>query len=187
MRLLSCGCLFLAACSLLPDPKSANVKYCTVDPGELTRAEKGYPVRLSIRSFTAPARYGHAIAVRPSPYQITYREEVRWVEPPAELCQGAIEKIVRTSELFRPKDLDPEWQLEGRVLTFDEVHENGSVFAECTIQFEIFRRRGGEKIWSQTFTARNPAGSDTLPEGMSKSVRQVGEKLVAALVQADLK
>jgi ABC-type uncharacterized transport system auxiliary subunit len=186
------GALFLlatlASCKLLPDAKSADIKYLSVDPGDLPKADKPYAARLSLRPFTAPKRYGHEIVIRTSPYQIEYQEETRWVEPPAELAYSAVEKLLRSSELFKPSENDPEWQLEGKVLCFDEVKEQGAMSAECTLQFEIFRRRGGEKIWAQTITAKAAIEKDkNLPEGMSKALREIGEKMVAALVQANLK
>ncbi len=175
------------SCKLLPDPKSASIQYLSVDPEDLPKSEKTYPARLSLRPFTAPKRYGHEVVIRTSAYRIEYMEEVRWVEPPAELAFSAVDKMLRTSEVFKPGENDPEWQMEGRVLCFDEVRDGKTVTAECSLQFEIFRRRGGEKIWNQTFSAKAPVGEKGLPEGMSKALTEIGQKMIAALQQANLK
>lgn len=179
--------VLLAACKILPDPKSASIQYYAVDPGDARKADRPYAARLTMHPFTSPARYGNQVVVRPTAYEIRYREENRWVEPPPELAFSAVEKMIRTSGLFKPGENDPEWTLEGRVLAFDEVQEGGATSAECTLQFELFRRRGAEKIWAQTFSARVPIAEAKLPESMSRALHDIGEQMIAALQEARLK
>jgi hypothetical protein len=187
MRLCAAALGLVIGCSILPEAKPASIEYYSVDPGEVKPVERPYPARLTVRGFTAPARYSHSVVRRVSPYQVAFEELRRWVEPPAELARDALERLIRGSNLFQPSEEDPEWFMEGRVLVFDEVVEGGASSAQCRIRIELYRRKTGEKIYGHEEGASAALGAGGLAEAMSRALRETAEKLIQSMLDARLK
>jgi len=143
------------------------------------------PVNVSLRRFTASARYGQRMVRRKSAVEVTYDEYHRWSEAPDELVSQTLCRALEQRGLFRTLigpdiDIVTDVAIEGRLLSFEQNPEDNAV---CSLAVILRRNSDGKVLWAGTPTARTPVKGKSrsdLARAMSRSLEQVADQCAEA-------
>ena len=175
-----------AGCLARGDFRPTHYYTLAPEPEAATPAEAA-PLRVtvSVRRFTANARYGQRIVRRLSAVELDYDEYHRWSESPEELVGEALCRALRARRVFASvvgPDLEvvSDVTVEGHVLAFEQTVDQQ---AECAVAFVVRRQSDGKALWAGSFTARDPMGGPSradLAQAMSLSVSQIADQCAQA-------
>jgi len=175
----------LSGCSCLRS-SITPVHYYTLDsPLPQAAAGKRADVTLAVRYLTAASRYRDRIVFRAGETAVGFHENDRWVEPPAEMLTGELERTLRAANVAR--DVVDErmarradFILEGRVARFDEVHGTSQWTAQCELELVLRAGEGDRILLATTIAASHAAKAKTTPAFVDAMRAAVGEALLKA-------
>jgi ABC-type uncharacterized transport system auxiliary subunit len=126
-----------------------------------TLADHKYPVSILVGNIGGPAIFEDTqIAYRIGPNEIGTYEYSRWMEPPVQMVQGQLTRLLRGSGDYQSvalvgSDTEGQFVLRGRLYDFEEVDTPG-IAALVSMEFELHERKSGRIVWSHFYSQSEP-------------------------------
>lgn len=180
----------LAGCALVSRGETLQVRYYTLDD-RATEHTAGTKSELALRlgRVDASGGLGEQIAVRKGTHEISYREDQRWTERPAQFVRRELERA-----LFRERGLTrsysghtPQLEVELIELELVETDEQAQARVRLTAQIRDDRR----SLCHDNFETQLPVEADpradmersvaALSSALHRTVEQVASRAVECL------
>jgi ABC-type uncharacterized transport system auxiliary subunit len=149
------------------------------------------PVTLIVGRFSAPHLYrDNRIVYTTGPLQLGTYEYHRWVEPPTEMLESMLLRLLRDSGRYATvqalrSSARGDYIVRGRLMSIEEVSSN-PLAARAAFEVELFDVKSGKTVWSQTYSHDEPvSGKDvsSVVEAMNRNVQRGLEQMVAGIHQ----
>ena len=150
---------------------------------------------ITVRQFGCPDYLCDGrIVYRPAPEQIAFYEYHRWaVDPREALTQLVVERLRARSQFTNVEQTDQptatKYVLRGDIQRFEEVDQDRSVLAICTISAEVVDTNTHAVVWRSTASETVPVQQRNVPgvvTSLSAAARTVVERLVSEM-EGDLR
>lgn len=183
----------LGACALVSRGETLNIRYYTLDDrgaGHATPSRSELALRLG--RVDASGGLGEQIAVRTGAYEISYREDQRWTERPAQFVRRELERA-----LFRERGLTRSYsghtpQLEVELIELELVESGEQAQARVRMTAQI--RDDKRSLCQDNFEAQLPISGEAredmeqsvaaLSSALHRTVEQVATRAVECLSAA---
>lgn len=182
------ACVILAACGAV-----RPVKYYRIAPDASSAPAGGapYPVTLILGQISAPNLFrDDRLVYSNGSVELGAYDDHRWAEPPPEMVENMLLESLRASGQYRTVErisssARGDFILRGRLLAFNEL-DTAQVGAQFSLQLELFDRKAGAVVWTQTYSHDEPATGKTISaivEALQTNVRTGLRELTASLGQ----
>ncbi len=150
-----------------------------------------YPVALLVGRLTAPHLYrDDRIVYRTGAEQLGTYEYHRWAEPPTEMLEAMLLRMLRQSRRYHTVQLlrsssRGDFILRGRLDNFEEV-SGEQILARVALEIELFEVKSGTTVWSQFYSHDEPVKSKEVPavvEALNRNVQQGLAQITAGIDQ----
>lgn len=150
-----------------------------------------YPVTLLVGRIGAPhILRDDRIAYRTGPVQMGTYEYHRWAEPPTEMVEGILMRLLRASGRYRGvqpqrSNARGDFIIRGRLHEFEEVSQP-QLAARVAMEFELDEIETGTTVWSQFYSHDEPANGKDVPavvEALERNVQRGLQQVAAGLDQ----
>ena len=155
--LISLLALALSGCGA-----SRPIAYYTINvPMAPTPSTSTYPVSLLVASVRGPQILQDTpIAYRVGANEIGTYQYSRWAEPPVEMLQGKLIRVLRASGDYQSvagvgAGAEGQFVVRGRLYEFEEV-DNGNISARVSMEFDLVDRKSGKVVWSHSYSRSEP-------------------------------
>jgi len=182
------ACVILAACGA-----ARPIKYYRIAP-ETTNAPAAaspYPITLILGQISAPNLFrDERIVYSHGSVEMGTYEDHLWTEPPPEMIENMLLESLRASGQYRTverisSNARGDYILRGRLMAFNEV-DLAQVEAHFALELELFDRKAGAVVWTQTYSHDEPANGKTISavvEALQTNVREGLRQLTSSLNQ----
>ncbi|MFY9584382.1 MAG: ABC-type transport auxiliary lipoprotein family protein [Candidatus Acidiferrales bacterium] len=196
MRRVNCvvavalGVVGLAGCGGAARPSNYYQLAVPASPPPATGTEV-YPVALLMGRLTAPHLYrDDRIVYRTGGEQMGTYEYHRWAEPPTEMLEAILLRMLRQSGRYQTVQLlrsnsRGDFIIRGRLHNFDEI-AGKPILARVALEIELFEIKSGTTVWSQFYSHDEPVKSKEVPavvEALDRNVRQGMAQITAGIDQ----
>jgi ABC-type uncharacterized transport system auxiliary subunit len=182
------ACLTLSNCGAI-----APVKYYRLDvvPASAPAGGSPYPVDLILGRISAPDLFrDDRLVYSTGPVEMGTYENQRWAEIPTEMIENMLLESLRSSGQYRSvqklsSNARGDYILRGRLSALDEV-DAPQVAARFRLELELFDRKSGTVVWTQSYAHDEPVSDKTVPavvEAMQTIVRAGLQQLTESLSQ----
>jgi ABC-type uncharacterized transport system auxiliary subunit len=180
----------LAACGGAARPSKYYALEVPATPSH-SGAANPYPVALLVGRLTAPHLYrDDRIVYRTGPEQLGTYEYHRWAEPPTEMVEAALLRMLRESGRYRTvqtlrSNAQGDYILRGRLHNFEEV-SGAQLTARVAMEIELYEIKTGTTVWSQFYSHDEPVNGKEVPavvEGLDRNVQRGLEQITAGVAQ----
>jgi ABC-type uncharacterized transport system auxiliary subunit len=126
-----------------------------------TLADHKYPVSILVGNIGGPGIFEDTpIAYRIGTNEIGTYQYSRWMEPPLQMVQGQLTRLLRASGDYQSvalvgSDTEGQFVLRGRLYDFEEVDTPG-ITALVSMEFELHDRKSGRIVWSHSYSQSEP-------------------------------
>jgi ABC-type uncharacterized transport system auxiliary subunit len=84
----------------------------------------------------------------------------RWVEPPVEMIQGSLIRLLQSSGNYTSvaslgSSSDGQFVVRGRLYDFEEV-DGASITGLVSMEFDLYDRKSGKVVWSHSYSQSEP-------------------------------
>ncbi|HXW17440.1 MAG TPA: ABC-type transport auxiliary lipoprotein family protein, partial [Candidatus Acidoferrales bacterium] len=150
-----------------------------------------YPVTLILGQISAPNLFrDDRLVYSNGSVELGAYDDHRWAEPPPEMVENMLLESLRASGQYRTVErisssARGDFILRGRLLAFNEL-DTAQVGAQFSLQLELFDRKAGAVVWTQTYSHDEPATGKTISaivEALQTNVRTGLRELTASLGQ----
>jgi ABC-type uncharacterized transport system auxiliary subunit len=179
----------LAGCGATRPSKYYQLEVPKASPSAAAR--EPYPVALLVGRLTAPHLYrDDRIVYRTGPGQLNTYEYHRWAEPPTEMLEAILLRLLRDSGRYRTVQLlrsnaRGDYILRGRVHNFEEVSE-ASLAGRVAFEIELYDLKTGTTVWSQFYSQDEPASGKSVADvvaALNRNAQRGLEQIAAGLDQ----
>ena len=148
-----------------------------------------YPVDLLVGRITAPHLYrDDRIVYRTGSTQMGTYEYHRWAEPPTEMLEAMLVRLLRSSGKYRSvqhlrSNARGNFILRGRLHNFEEV-AGGGLAGRVVMEIELYNQETGATAWSHFYSRDEPVNGNDVPavvEALNRNVQRGLELLAAGL------
>lgn len=196
--LLAAAVSQVGACALVSRGETLQVRYFTLDDRSVAHtpgAKSDLTLRLG--RVDASGGLGEQIAVRKGAYELSYRDDQRWTEKPAQYVRRELERA-----LFSERGLARSYSgltptLEVELVELELVHTDKQAQARVRLTAQVRDERRG--LCSDNFETQLPIGADSsqdpradmeqsvaaLSSALHKTVEQVASRAVQCLQAAE--
>ncbi len=157
-------------------------------PGD---APNAYPLALLVGRLTAPHLYrDDRIVYRTGSAQLGTYAYHRWAEPPTEMIEAILTRMLRASGRYRTvqsqrSNARGDFLLRGRLHRFEEVSD-GAVVARVALEIELYEIQSGTTVWSQFYSHDEPVSGKEVAAvvaALDRNVQRGLEQITAGLDQ----
>jgi cholesterol transport system auxiliary component len=150
-----------------------------------------YPVALLVGRLTAPHLYrDDRIVYRTGPEQLGTYEYHRWAEPPTEMLEAVLLRMLRESGRYLTVQLlrsnaRGDYILRGRLHNFEEV-TGSPLMARVAFEIELYEIKSGTTVWSRFYSHDEPVSGKDVPavvDALNRNVQQGLAQVTAGLDQ----
>ena len=154
-------------------------------------AANPYPVALLVGRLSAPHLFrDDRLVYRTGPTQLGTYEYHRWAEPPTEMVEAMLLRLLRDSGRYRTvqalrSSARGDYILRGRLHDFEEV-ANGQIVARVAFEIELYELKEGTTAWSQSYSHDEPVNGKEVAavvEGLDRNVQRGLGQILAGLDQ----
>jgi ABC-type uncharacterized transport system auxiliary subunit len=196
MRRVNCvvavalGVVGMAGCGGAARPSKYYQLALPPSPPPATGTE-AYPVALLVGRLTAPHLYrDDRIVYRTGGEQMGTYEYHRWAEPPTEMLEAILLRMLRQSGRYQTVQLlrsnsRGDFILRGRLHNFEEIASE-PILARVALEIELFEVKSGTTVWSQFYSHDEPVKSKEVPaivEALDRNVQQGMAQIIAGIDQ----
>ncbi len=150
-------------------------------------ARDPYPVALLVGRVTAPHLYrDDRIVYRTGPEQLGTYQYHRWAEPPTEMLEAILLRMLRNSGRYRTvqslrSNARGDYIVRGRLQNLEEISA-GSLAARVAFEIELYEIKTGTTVWSQFYSHDEPVNGKGVAEVVAALDRNVqhGLELITA-------
>jgi ABC-type uncharacterized transport system auxiliary subunit len=183
----------LLALSLVGCGAPRPIKYYSVQiPAAPTAPAGTYPIDLLVGIINGPSLLRTApIVYRTGTNQIGTYQYHRWVDPPVEIVQRKLVRMLQCSGDYQSvsglgNGSAGELVVRGRLDEFAEVDSATSIAGQVTMEFELYNRHTGKILWSHFYSQVEPVQGKEVPDVVSALDRNLErglKEVVAGLSQ----
>jgi ABC-type uncharacterized transport system auxiliary subunit len=165
-------------------------KYYTLQlPAVSAPPANTYAVDLLVGRITAPHLYrDDRIVYRTGSAQLGTYEYHRWAEPPTEMLEAMLVRLLRSSGKYRSvqhlrSNARGNFILRGRLHNFEEVVD-GALAGRLLMEIDLFNQETGTTVWSHFYSHDEPVNGDdvgAVVEALSRNVQRALERVAAGL------
>jgi len=147
----------MAACGSTRPSKYYQLEVPETPPA----ASNAWPVALLLGRISAPHVYrDDRIVYRTGPGQLGTYEYHRWAEPPTEMLEAVLLRMLRASGRYRTvqplhSNARGDFILRGRLHHFEEVSD-GSLGARVAFEMELYEPKTGTTVWTHFYSSEEP-------------------------------
>jgi ABC-type uncharacterized transport system auxiliary subunit len=150
-----------------------------------------YPVALLVGRLAAPHLYrDERIVYRTGPEQLGTYQYHRWAEPPTEMLEAILLRMLRASGRYRTvqslrSNARGDYIIRGRLQNLEEV-SGGSLAARVAFEIELYEIKTGTTVWSQFYSRDEPVTGKGVAEvvaALDRNVQRGLEQISAGLEQ----
>jgi ABC-type uncharacterized transport system auxiliary subunit len=103
------------------------------------------------------------IAYRVGANEIGTYQYRRWVEPPVEMLQGNLIRLLNSSGNYQSvasvgSTSEGQFVVRGKLYDFEEV-DGASIAGLVSMEFELYERKSGKVVWSHFYSQSEPVQS----------------------------
>ena len=107
------------------------------------------------------------IVYRTGTNQIGTYQYSRWVEPPVELLQSKLIRVLRVSGDYQSvsalgSSSDGQFVVRGRLYDFEEV-DGVNIAGLVSMEFDLYNRKSGKIVWTHFYSQSESAESKDIP------------------------
>src|ERR1700678_194731 len=107
------------------------------------------------------------IVYRVGTNQIGVYQYSRWVEPPVELLQSRLIRVLRASGDYHSvaglgSNSDGQFVVRGRLYDFAEV-DGANIEGLVSMEFELYNRKSGKIVWTHFYSQSEPVQGKNIP------------------------
>jgi ABC-type uncharacterized transport system auxiliary subunit len=167
-------------------------KYYTLEvPDTPSAAGHSYPVSLLVGRFAAPHLFrDDRLVYRSRSAEMGTYEYHRWAEPPTEMLEAMLVRLLRASGQYRSVELlrsnaRGDYIVRGRLSALEEV-DDGSPLARVALEIELYSPKTGTTVWSRLYRHDEPVNGKSVPavvEALNRNVQSGLAEIVAGLNQ----
>ena len=166
-------------------------KYYALDlPNAAPAAGNAYPVALLVGRLSAPHLYrDDRLVYRTGETEIGTYEYHRWAEPPAEMIETILVRMLRASGKYQTvqrqaSNTRGDFILRGRLHQFEEL-SGPPVVARVSFELELYELKSGTTVWSHFYSSEEPVNGKDVPDVVQALNRNVQRGLVEATASLD--
>ncbi|MFZ0037868.1 MAG: ABC-type transport auxiliary lipoprotein family protein [Candidatus Acidiferrales bacterium] len=182
------ACLILSACGAV-----RPTKYYRLDiaPGSSLSGSSPFPVTLILGQISAPELFrDDRLVYGTSSVQMGTYDNQRWAEAPTEMLENMLLASLRASGQYRTvehisSNARGDYVLRGHLSAFEEL-DSPQVAARFALELELFDRKSGTVVWTQSYAHDEPAGAKNVTavvEALQTNVRSGLQQLTSSLNQ----
>ena len=155
----------LLALSLSGCVSSKPIRYYTIKaPAAPTLTASTHTVSLLVASVSAPQIFRDTpIAYRVGANEIGTYQYRRWAEPPVEMLQGNLTRLLSSSGNYQSvasvgSASEGQFVVRGKLYDFEEV-DGASITGLVSMEFELYERKSGKVVCSHFYSQSEPVQS----------------------------
>jgi ABC-type uncharacterized transport system auxiliary subunit len=155
----------LLALSLSGCVSSKPIRYYTLKAPAAPALPAGtHTVSLLVANVSGPEIFRDTpIAYRVGSNEIGTYQYRRWVEPPVEMLQGNLIRLLSSSGNYQSvasvgSTLEGQFVVRGKLYDFEEV-DGASITGLVSMEFELYERKSGKVVWSHFYSQSEPVQS----------------------------
>ncbi len=179
----------LASCGATRPSKYYQLEVPAVAPAG--GVPDAYSVSLLVGRLTAPHLYrDDRIVYRTGPEQLGTYQYHRWAEPPTEMLEAILLRMLRASgrhgtvQSLR-SNARGDYIVRGRLFNFEEL-AGGALAARVAFEIELYEIKTGTTVWSQYYSHDEPVNGKTVADvvaALDRNVQRGLEQVTAGLDQ----
>jgi ABC-type uncharacterized transport system auxiliary subunit len=137
-------------------------------PPASASASEVHPVSLLVGRLTASHLYREdRIVYRSNNGQMGAYEYHRWAEPPTEMVEAMLVRLLRESGHYRSvqtlrSNTRGDYIVRGRLDDFEEVSD-GQIAARVTLEIDLYEIKSGTVVWSKFYSQDEPVSAKEVP------------------------
>lgn len=149
-----------------------------------------HSVALLVGRLSAPHLYrDDRLVYRHGNAQIGIYEYHRWAEPPTDMLEAMLVRLLRASGKYQTvqrlgSNTRGDFILRGRIHQFEEV-TGSAVAARVTFELELYEQKSGTTVWSHFYTSEEPVNGKEVPDVVQAFNRNVQRGLGEATASLD--
>ena len=151
IALLFCGC-----------SSQKPIRYYTIQTSTAPPVSNSQQsVSLAVATVTGPDIFrASAIAYRVGTNEIGTYQYSRWVEPPVEMVQSSLIRLLKASGNYQSvaslgSTSEGQFIIRGRLYDFEEV-DGATISGLVSMEFELYDRKSGKIVWSHFYSQSEP-------------------------------
>ena len=155
----------LLALSLSGCVNNKPIRYYTLKaPAAPTLPPSTHTVSLLVASVSGPRIFRDTpIAYRVGANEIGTYQYRRWAEPPVEMLQGNLIRLLSSSGKYQSvasvgSASEGQFVVRGKLYDFEEV-DGASIAGLVSMEFELYERKSGKVVWSHFYSQSEPVQS----------------------------
>jgi ABC-type uncharacterized transport system auxiliary subunit len=174
----------LAGCGAARPSKYYQLEVPAAPP--VAGGHDAYPVGLLVGRLTAPHLFREdRIVYRTGPGQMGTYDYHRWAEPPTEMIEAALLRMLRASGRYRTVQLlqsnaRGDYIVRGRLQDLEEL-SGKSLGARVTFVVELYEIQSGTTVWSELYSHDEPVNGKTVADVVDALNRNVQHGLEQAV------
>jgi ABC-type uncharacterized transport system auxiliary subunit len=156
--------LLLASCGTARPSKYYSLELPTASPAN----SKPFPVALLVGHITAPHLFrDDRIVYRMSTGEIGTYQYHRWAEPPTDMLEGMLLRLLRASEKYQTvqhlsSNARGDYIVRGKLEEMEEV-SGPPLIARVTMEIELYEQKSGTTVWSHFYSHDEPVQGKEVP------------------------
>jgi ABC-type uncharacterized transport system auxiliary subunit len=166
-------------------------KYYALDlPGVRPASGNTYPVALLVGRISAPHLYrDDRLVFRNSDTQIGTYEYHRWAEPPSEMLEAILLRMLRASGKYQTvqrlaSNTRGDYIVRGRLHQFEEI-SGTPIQARVTFELELYDQKTGTTAWTHFYSQEEPVTGKSVPDVVQALNRNIQRGLTEATDSLD--
>jgi ABC-type uncharacterized transport system auxiliary subunit len=190
-RFLSCMLMAVVVAGVAGCGAAKPSKYYALDlPGTRPAGGNTYPVSLLVGRISAPHLYRNdRLVYRTGDTQIGTYEYHRWAEPPSEMVEAILLRMLRASGKFatvqrQASNTQGDYIVRGRLHQFEEV-AGTSLQARVTFELELYDQKTGTTAWTHFYSQDEPVTGKGVPDVVQALNRNIQRGLTEATDSLD--
>ncbi len=164
-------------------------RYYQLDIPTITPTPGTHPVVLIIGHLSAPHLYrDDRLVYRSGSLELGTYQYHRWVEPPTDMLEGMLLRMLRDSGRYRSVQLQRsntrgDFILRGHLHQLEEVSASRPV-ARVAFDIELFDVKTGSSVWSKAYSQDEPVKGKDVPsvvEAFNRNVQRGLEQVLSGM------
>ena len=184
--------LLVAAVALVSSCGAARPsKYYALDlPPSAPTSANSHDVALLVGRLSAPHLYrDDRIVYRTGEMQIGTYEYHRWAEPPTDMLESMLLRLLRGSGKYRTvqrlaSNTQGDYIVRGRLYQLEEA-DGPSLAARVSFELELYEKKSGTVVWSHFYSHHEPVSGKEVPDVVQAFNRNVQRGLAEAAASLD--
>jgi len=166
-------------------------KYYALDlPSAPPATSASHDVALLVGRLSAPHLYrDDRIVYRMGETQIGTYEYHRWVEPPTDMLESMLLRLLRGSGKYRTvqrlaSNTQGDYIVRGRLYQLEES-SSPTLAARVSFELELYEKKSGTVVWSHLYSHDEPVNGKEVPDVVQALNRSVQRGLAEAAASLD--